>query len=364
MENSSLKSKTDTSEISVSSKSKSTHHSQQKVLSTWYCHCCTAQNTSDRDKCKVCGRHESYVQQGYPLPYHGKNAKIFRPSHVLTVLESVHEVDTENMTSLHSACANGNAAIVKELMKFKSKTDVLTKKGHTPLHLAVYSGSFDCVTELVKYNADINVITKSEKNSPLHIACEKGYGKIAEFLIKNGADVHALNVLQRTPLHQAAILGRTDIGQLLLRSGANALALDAHAWEPRQIAELYNHRLFQELMIREGMGEKQSVIKELPPAKWHGKLWDGLTRMQEKKLVAFEKQKKLIEDLDRHRQGLELEKIKRTKDAIRVERMHELELQRIRLEELQSKLPALEYKSIDSPGMTLASIRTTSQSKG
>lgn len=272
--------------ISIDSSNKSPT-APPKTEVDWYCHCCTAKNTSERDTCRVCGRPESYVQQGYPLPYHGRNAKIFRPSHVLTVLESVHEVDSEKMTSLHSACANGNAAIVKELLKFKSKLDVLTAKGHTPLHLAVYSGSLDCVALLIKYKADVNVASKTEKNTALHIACQRGFGKISEFLIQSGADVHALNVLKRTPLHCAAELGRVDLGLLLLRNGADALALDAHAWEPRQIAELHDHRLFQELMIREGMGEKQSVIKEMPPAKWHGKIWDGLTRMQEKKYIGI-----------------------------------------------------------------------------
>ena len=72
----------------------------------------------------------------------------------------------------------------------------------------------------------------------------------------------------RTPLHCAAQCGRCDIGQLLLRAGAKYNALDAHAWEPRQIAELYQHRLFAELMVRDGMGEKQAVITDLPPGKF------------------------------------------------------------------------------------------------
>ena len=58
----------------------------------WHCHCCTAQNEAGRSKCRVCGRPESYVQRGYPLPYHGANAKIYRPSQLLSVLESVHQV--------------------------------------------------------------------------------------------------------------------------------------------------------------------------------------------------------------------------------------------------------------------------------
>ena len=33
------------------------------VLETWNCHCCSAKNTQDVSKCKVCGRHESYALQ-------------------------------------------------------------------------------------------------------------------------------------------------------------------------------------------------------------------------------------------------------------------------------------------------------------
>ena len=40
----------------------------------------------------------SYI--GYPLPFHGENATVYRPSQLITVLESVHEVDTENMTGI------------------------------------------------------------------------------------------------------------------------------------------------------------------------------------------------------------------------------------------------------------------------
>ena len=96
-------------------------------------------------------------------------------------------IDSEGLTSLHSACANGNIAVVKELLKFKSKVDVVTKTGHTPLHLAVYCGSYECVVELMKSKSDVNALTKSEKNSALHLACLGGFGRVAEFLIENGA---------------------------------------------------------------------------------------------------------------------------------------------------------------------------------
>lgn len=245
----------------------------------WSCHCCTAKNTIDRATCRVCGRQESYALQGYGLPLHGKNSTLFRPSQVLTVLENIHEVDSEQWSALHSACASGNFTVVKELLGYKAKVEARTNKGQTPLHLAVYSGSQDCVRELLKYNAEVNVATSHEKATPLHIACQRQGAQIAVMLVQHGADVNARNIIQRTPLHLTAETGRVDIGNLLLTSGADKDALDMHGWSARQIAELFNQRDFQELIIRESMVEKQVIIKELPTAEWHSGLWFEVSRM-------------------------------------------------------------------------------------
>lgn len=142
-----------------------------------------------------------------------KSSQAYRPSHLITVMESIHEVDSENMTALHSACVFGNYPVLKELLRMRSRVDVLTSKGQSPIHLAVFSGSYECVKELIKYNAAVNVSTTFEKNTPLHIACDKGFGRIAELLLQNGADVKALNIMQRTPLHCAAVVGRVDLGE-------------------------------------------------------------------------------------------------------------------------------------------------------
>jgi hypothetical protein len=261
----------------------------------WSCHCCTAKNDTARTNCRVCGRPESYALQGYGLPLHGKNATLFRPSQTLTVLENIHEVDSEQWSSLHSACAGGNYAIVKELLGFKAKIEARTNKGQTPLHLAVYSGSLECVRELLKYHADVNVSTLHEKATPLHIACQRQGAQIAQLLIHHGADVNARNIIQRTPLHLTAETGRVDVGNLLLTSGADKDALDLHGWSARQIAELNGHREFQELIIRECMVEKQVIIKELPSAEWHSDLWFQVSRMHNERTAqhqAVETQRK------------------------------------------------------------------------
>jgi ankyrin repeat protein len=245
---------------------------------TWHCHCCGLKNTFVVDKCKVCGRPESYALGGVHLPFHGDMGSLYRASQVVNVLDDIHEVDNEKWTALHSACAHGNLSIVKQLLDFKTHLDALTERGHTPLHLAVYSGSVDCVRELLRRGAFVNVNTFEERTTPLHMACEKGFAKIAQLLLQAQANVHAENVLGRTPLHGAALAGRVDIALLLLRAGARLHAVDYHGWEACQIAELMHHSELHELLIREGMVEKQAVLKDLPPAKWDSVLWQSVVR--------------------------------------------------------------------------------------
>lgn len=291
----------------------------------WICHCCSAKNDTEAKKCRVCGRLESYANQGYGLPFHGQNSTLFRPSQILTVLEDIHEVDSEKWSALHSACASGNFEIVRDLLSLKAKVEAPTIKSQTPLHLAVYSGSADCVRELLKYKANINAVTAHEKCTPLHIACQKGFTEIAMVLIDHGADVDALNILHRTPLHLAAESGRIDIGKLLLGSGANRHALDTHGWSVRQIAELFNHREFQELMIREGMTEKQVIIKELPTAEWHSNLWFDVTNMHKLRTEEHEEKKRQKQHDDQLLQSLQKSRQDRVIAERRAERAIEIQ---------------------------------------
>ena len=127
-------------------------------------------------------------------------------------------------------------------------------------------------------------------SQPIHIASERGWKSIVNFLLDNKANPNALNAIDRTPLHLVAENGRVDIAALLIRGGSNPKLLDAHGWNPRQVAELHGHRDIQELLIRATMTEKQPVIKELPAAPWHGELWSNLIDTQSQKRMEFEKE--------------------------------------------------------------------------
>lgn len=263
----------------------------------WYCHCCSAGNTNELKKCRVCGRADSYVLQGYPLPLHGKSVLLFRPSQAVNVLENLHEIDSEGWTALHSACVNGSVDMAKELLKLDSIVNAATDKGQTPLHLAVYAGSFEIVKELINFNANVNLKTYFEELTPLHLACSGGWKQICKFLIENGAKVNDKTKMERTPLHCVIPTGRSDIVVILLKSKAKHDAMDIHGWTPRQIAELHGHREIQELLVRVGMPEKQSVIKVLPVAPWHSELWDDVIHTQKQRILEAEQEKKKWEDL-------------------------------------------------------------------
>lgn len=297
---------------------------QNEDLPDWCCHCCTAKNSADFEKCRVCGRAEHYALEGYHLPFHGNNGNIFRPSQILTVVEDIHQADSEGWTALHCACANGNVAAVKELLKLKAKVEAYTTKGQKPLHLAVYSGSLECVKELIKHGADVNQVSKHEQASALHMACEGGYALIAQELITNGADIETLNILRRTPLHCAAMSGRTDVGKLLLRAGAKTQPLDAHNWDPRQVAELFGHRDFQDMMIREQMTEKQAIIKELPVAPWHSELWAEVVKMHSHRRIEHNRALHQRRNDEVHLQQLRQQRTEATIAMRRNERQKEL----------------------------------------
>ncbi|OQS03194.1 inversin protein alternative-like [Thraustotheca clavata] len=91
----------------------------------------------------------------------------------------------------------------------------------TPLHTAVLKGNLNTVRKLVARGL-VNQCDHNG-NTPLHHTCLVGRKKIAEVLLKSGAQVNAANDEGNTPLHKAAIGGHLDCVELLLNYHANVL---------------------------------------------------------------------------------------------------------------------------------------------
>lgn len=93
--------------------------------------------------------------------------------------------------------------------------------GPDALQVAVQSGSLACVREIMSVasngDGDVQLIlgrTDANGNTPLHVACEKGYAEIAGYLVsRNGHEIDKQNKQGRTPLHCACANASGDAGR-------------------------------------------------------------------------------------------------------------------------------------------------------
>jgi hypothetical protein len=64
------------------------------------------------------------------------------------------------------------------------------------------------------------------------------------------------------------------------------------------------------------VNEKQAIIKELPPAKWHNEIWFEVVRMQTNKRIAYQKEKEFADQEEHQLKQIKVdaeEAIKRSK---------------------------------------------------
>lgn len=80
----------------------------------------------------------------------------------------------------------------------------LDNQGTSAVHQAAKNGHLEMLQVMIDKGVDVN-ITEDEPatagNTPLHIACEKGKAKVAELLVKAGADESMQNTQGNTPAH-------------------------------------------------------------------------------------------------------------------------------------------------------------------
>ncbi len=167
--------------------------------------------------------------------------------------------DGDGSTALLHAVISGRQDAVATLLAGKASPDIATNKGITPLSYAASAGHQEILEMLVKAGASLDmpnsegrtalanaagngnirmVITllnaaqeqgvKLALEPALHLAAEKGFGRVLELLIKAGADVNKPDGDSRTPLMKAATSDSTEALDILLKAGAKPETADAH----------------------------------------------------------------------------------------------------------------------------------------
>lgn len=123
-----------------------------------------------------------------------------------------------------------DAKILDILLKNGANVNREDKSGDSPLYTAVIANENEPVVDLlIRYSGPLNrPIVKGDGLTLLHLCALKGFHKTAESLVKNGANVMAVDKHQNTPLHVVAAAGDSDnyfaIAELLLTNRADVNA--------------------------------------------------------------------------------------------------------------------------------------------
>lgn len=171
-------------------------------------------------------------------------------------------------TLMHLTAAKGNIDIAKLLIRNGIKTEVKNSIGQVPIYKAAQSGKLEIIMLLISEGADIYIMINGESMlhkaasegdanavinlinggfkdidiigpqnaTPLYLAVEYGHLKVAETLLKRGANPNAENKDLWTPLHSAAAAGHDSIVKLLLSYSANPDLEDSEGRTPLTLA--------------------------------------------------------------------------------------------------------------------------------
>ncbi len=174
------------------------------------------------------------------------------------VNEKFNDGATHDITALVLAVLLGRAEICKVLIDAGANVSIKSSRGMTLLHnVAIPGGDYKDVAELlIAKGLDVNAKIKygeSKDATPLHVAAGKGNIKVAEVLIKNGAELDAkTSQHHHTPLHMAARYGHNAVAELLIAKGADVNAKTKYGETPLDLAISKKHKELADLLRKHG----------------------------------------------------------------------------------------------------------------
>lgn len=125
--------------------------------------------------------------------------------------------------SIFEACALGDLPTVENLLdQTPELVNEYSAAGYQPLTIACHFGQAEIADFLIRNYANVNALSRNEeKIPPILSATNQQQDEIALMLLEAGADVNASDSRGYTPLHLAAENGQTVLVELYLEYGAN-----------------------------------------------------------------------------------------------------------------------------------------------
>ncbi|XP_022089542.1 serine/threonine-protein phosphatase 6 regulatory ankyrin repeat subunit B-like isoform X2 [Acanthaster planci] len=154
----------------------------------------------------------------------------------------LHMPNKAGAVCLHAAAKRGHMAVVKALLQKGALVDAKTKDSYTALHIAVQHCKPLVVQTLLGHGAQVQLKGGKAEETPLHIAARIKEGeKVAEMLLKSGADVNAAMANGETAMHTAARHGHLLMVQALLEEGGDPVCQSKSGENPLHIAVRRSH---------------------------------------------------------------------------------------------------------------------------
>ncbi|RHX92351.1 ankyrin repeat domain-containing protein [Leptospira stimsonii] len=121
----------------------------------------------------------------------------------------------------------------------------------------VYKGDLQGLENALQSGQGINQRDPFFRNfTPLMVAAREGEYLIAEYLIRNGADVNARTRDGHTALMMAATNRYPEIVKLLIKSGADVHATSAQGHNAWTESTLEDSKIVQEILLQAGAGKR------------------------------------------------------------------------------------------------------------
>lgn len=130
----------------------------------------------------------------------------------------------DEATVLMLACAHGNIALARALIKLGADAGLPDNDNATPLHRAAEGDAPELISLLVKKGATLEARTGKAQRTPLMRAAELGKKDALKQLLKLGAAPDAATETGISALHMSIISGSTKCVELLLAHGADPMA--------------------------------------------------------------------------------------------------------------------------------------------
>lgn len=177
------------------------------------------------------------LPSGTDIPFEFITAATFGDIERMKILLENEDVDIDKgdydlRTALHLAAAEGNVEVCQFLLSKGANVNSLDRSGYTPLECALAEEHGDVINYLRENGGIINeerrdYLTKSMLDS----ASSGNVAKLKQLLVA-GANINDSDYDFRTPLHLAASEGQVEAVEFLLKNDADVNALDRFGNSP------------------------------------------------------------------------------------------------------------------------------------